>query len=184
MNNPDCTILQAACATIASLEVYEPVIIGDEEGQSLYIDAMTGYANPTNEALKEAERLFGNDTIVSNIVSVGSGKPELRQQQDACTRNRLSDILKQAINDTERVHNDIHHRFQDLGIYFRFNVEGIPPMNTSTGRITRMQTVAYLENMDNNLRMDRAVKSLQERKGIKALKELSTICALCIGNQT
>jgi hypothetical protein len=183
MSNPNCTILQAACATIASLEAYEPVIIGDEEeGQSLYIDAMAGYANPTNEALKEAERIFGKDTIVSNIVSVGSGKPGLRQQQDACTRTRLSDILKQAINDTERVHNDIHYRFQDLGIYFRFNVEGILPMNTSTGRITRMQTVAYLENTANNLRMDRAVKSLQERKGIKALKELSMIYASCIGN--
>jgi hypothetical protein len=179
MNIPDCTILQAACATIASPEAYDPVIIGDEDDQCTYMNAMTGYANPTNEVLKEAEKIFGKNAVVANLLSVGSGRLELRQQQDTGIMSQLSDLLKRAITDTERVHNDIYNRFQDLGIYSRFNAEGILPVTNSMRKTTRVQTAAYLEDAPNSHRMDRAVTSIRERKGVKSLKDLSTISSFC-----
>jgi hypothetical protein len=174
-SGPDCTILQAACATIASPEAYNPVAVGEEEKQSLYVDAMSGYASPTNEMLKEAEKVFGKNMVVANVVSIGSGKPELRQQKLGPSESQLSDLLKRAITDTERVHNDIQNRLQSLGIYFRFNVENILPMVNSIGQTTRVHTTAYLEEATTSQKMDVAVTSIQERKGIKSLRELSTM---------
>jgi hypothetical protein len=174
-SGPDCTILQAACATIAFPESFEPVVVGEEENQLLYVDAMGGYANPTNEMLKEAEKVFGKNVVVANVVSIGSGKPELRPQQLGPSGSQLGNLLKRAIRDTERVHNDIQNRLQSLGIYFRFNVESIPPMVNSIGQTTRVYTTAYLEEAATSQKMDVAVTSIQERKGIKPLKELSTM---------
>jgi hypothetical protein len=173
-SGPDCTILQAACATIASPESYDPILVGEEENQLLYVDAMAGYANPTNEMLKEAEKVFGKNAVVANVVSIGSGKPELRQQQIGPNGSQLSDLLKRAIMDTERVHNDIQNRFQNLDIYFRFNLECIITMVNSIGQTARVQTAAYLEEAATSQKMDVAVISIQERKGMKYLKELST----------
>ncbi|PVF91531.1 hypothetical protein CPB86DRAFT_316774, partial [Serendipita vermifera] len=146
MSPPDCSILQAACATIASPDAYDPVTIGDEGDQVLYIDAMAGYANPTNELLKEAEKVFGGEVMVANIVSIGSGQLDPEQQKHA----QLNDILRRAITDTERVHNDIQNRFQDLGIYSRFSVDAILSIDNTVVNTTRIKTAAYLEEALNN----------------------------------
>ncbi|CAG8592889.1 14986_t:CDS:2, partial [Acaulospora colombiana] len=178
MNTPNCTILQAACATIASPDSYEPVTIGEEDDQIECIDAMAGYANPTSELLKEAERVFGKTALVATITSVGSGKQELRQWQSDIAKKMLNDVLKRAITDTERVHNSIQSRFQDLGIYFRFNIESSPPFDSSTGKITKAQTMAYLEDAITSQRMDGVIKLIQDRKGIKALRDLNSITSV------
>jgi hypothetical protein len=170
MSTPDCTILQAACATIASPDAYDPILIGGEEEEESYLDAMAGFANPTNEMLKEAEKVFEKNAVVANIVSIGSGKLD---PQQVITRTQLSDLLNRAITDTERVHNDIQNRLQDLGIYFRFNVENILPMNNSIGNTTRVQTSAYLEDATHSQRMNGAVTSIQARNVTRPLKELS-----------
>ncbi|CAG8684129.1 7226_t:CDS:2, partial [Acaulospora colombiana] len=97
VNAPQCTILQAACATVAAPDAYEPVSIGEGDDVMTYIGAMNGYANPTNEMLKEAEKILGKDRLVATIISVGSGKLDLIHQQGS-----VNDILKRALLDTER----------------------------------------------------------------------------------
>ncbi|PVF91496.1 hypothetical protein CPB86DRAFT_183430, partial [Serendipita vermifera] len=106
MSTPECTILQAAYATIASPDAYEPVVVGDGDDSISYIDAMAGYSNPTNEMLKEAQKAFGKDGMVATIVSVGSGKLDVLRQRDS-TSPQLTDVLKRVLLDTERVHNNI-----------------------------------------------------------------------------
>jgi hypothetical protein len=170
---PDCTILQAACATIGSPDAYNPVKVGAGGDGSMYIDAMAGYANPTNEMIKEAEKVFGKDAVVATIISVGSGKPDQRRSGGDSAGLHLTDILKRAVLDTERVHNDIQNRFQDLGIYYRFNVYGVIPLSDSIEGTTREHTVSYLDEAMSNQRMDAAVNSVQGRMGVKPLKELS-----------
>ncbi|PVF95186.1 TPR-like protein [Serendipita vermifera] len=171
MSTPDYSILQAACAAIASPDAYDPVAIGDEGDQVLYIDAMAGYANPTNELLKEAERVFGKKVMVANVVSIGFGQLDLGKQK----HTQLNDMLRRAITDTERVHNDIQNRFQELSIYSRFSVEAIPSISNTVSNTTRIKTAAYLEEALNNQRMDRTVASLQVRNGVKPIKELNSI---------
>jgi hypothetical protein len=175
MRAPPCCISQAACATIASPEAYEPVLVGEGDEEVAYIDAMTGYANPTNEMLKEAEKVFGKNAMVSTIISIGSGKLDLRQKYDESGSMKLTDMIRRALLDTERVHNDIQSRFQDLGIYFRFSGEGLLPLYNNIGKITRTQNMTYLEEAIISRRMDGAVNSVQERKGVRSLRELSTI---------
>jgi hypothetical protein len=175
MSTPNCSILKAACATVASPETYEPVDIGEEDAKMGYIDAMAGYANPTSEIFKEAEKVFGKNALVATLISVGSGKVEPRQWKPDASGKKLSDILKRAITDTERVHNSIQSRFQDLGIYFRFNVEHAPPLEDSIGKTIRVQTVAYLEDEGTSQRMDGALTSIRERRGVKPLRELSIV---------
>ncbi|PVF93958.1 TPR-like protein [Serendipita vermifera] len=173
MMTPHCTILQAACATVASPDVYEPLILSDEDEEVTYIDAMAGYANPTNEMLKEAERLFGKNDIAATVISIGAGKLEQHQQRQGSAITQLRDIRSRATLDTERVHNDLQNRFQDLGIYYRFNVENVLPVQGSIGRTTRIQTMVYLEEAATSQRMDQAINSMQERKESQVLKELS-----------
>lgn len=72
MRSPKCTILQAACATIASPDVYEPMNLGRRFEEVIYQDALAGYTNPTNEGLKEAERVFGREALVGTILSIGA----------------------------------------------------------------------------------------------------------------
>ncbi|PVF91532.1 hypothetical protein CPB86DRAFT_878463 [Serendipita vermifera] len=171
MSTPDYSILQAACAAIASPDAYDPVAIGDEGDQVLYIDAMAGYANPTNELLKEAERVFGKKVMVANVVSIGFGQLDLGKQK----HTQLNDMLRRAITDTERVHNDIQNRFQELSIYSRFSVEAIPSISNTVSNTTRIKTAAYLEEASSNQRMDKTVASLQVRNGVKPIKELNSI---------
>jgi hypothetical protein len=175
MNPPSCSILQAACATIASPYSYDPVVVKENNDEMMYIGAMTGYANPANEMLKEAEKLFGKNAMVATIISIGSGKLIIGQNTNESGNMQLHDILRQAMSDTERVHNEMQGRFQDLGIYYRFNVDGAFPIHNNVGGATRLHTMAYLEEAATSQRMDGAVNSMQERKGLKPLKELSPV---------
>jgi hypothetical protein len=175
MRTPKCTILQAACATIASYEVYKPVVLGKGSEEVIYNDATVGYANPTNEAFKEAERLFGKEGIVATILSVGAGKPELRPSEANEESDGLNSLLKRVITDTERIHNDIQSRFRELGIYFRFNVERIHPIDKDSGRATKAHTTEYLKEEIINQKLDEAVTSINERKGVKALRDISML---------
>ncbi|PVF91230.1 hypothetical protein CPB86DRAFT_389523 [Serendipita vermifera] len=178
MDDPQCTILQAACVAIASPDAYDPIMVGEEDDNIAYIDAMTGYANPTNEVLKEAEKVFGKNAIVATIVSLGSGKPERRQQQQEPITMQLNDILRRTIWDIERVHNDVQNRFQDLGIYHRFNVEDPLPSKESTKQTTKAHAKAYLQEPFTIRRMDQAINSVRERKGVMILKDLNTISSV------
>ncbi|PVG00689.1 TPR-like protein [Serendipita vermifera] len=168
MNAPQGTILQAACATIASPDAYNPVVIGKGGDVMSYIDAMAGYANPTNEMLTEAEKVFGKNGLVATIISIGSGKLDVIRQQES-----VNDILRRTLSNTEPVHNNLQSRFGELGIYYRFSVENVISRNNR--EVTRAQTIAYLEEETNNQRMDGAVNSIHERKGLKPIKELNSI---------
>ncbi|PVG00686.1 hypothetical protein CPB86DRAFT_729099, partial [Serendipita vermifera] len=176
MSTPNCTILQAACATVASPDAYEPVVVRDEEGEMTYIDATSGYANPTNEMLKEAENVFGKDAVVATIISIGSGKSIMRQQEQGCTNVPLMNILRRVILDTERVHDDLQNRFQDLGIYYRFNADNVLPIrNRIEDTKTKSHTMTYVKEAATTQRIDQAIQSVQERSGVKTLKELNSI---------
>jgi hypothetical protein len=170
---PRCTISQAACAAIASIGTYEPLVINQGHNQVTYIDAMTGFANPTSEGLKEAERVFGKDEIVATIVSVGNGKADLRLINGDMGEDQVAKLLRRVATDTEHVHEDIQSRFRDLYVYFRFNVEHMPVSDAPTDGAVKMYSAAYLEEEAVSQRLDIAINSLRERKGIKPLKELS-----------
>jgi hypothetical protein len=155
---------------------------GEENDEMVYIGATAGYANPASEMLKEAEKVFGKNAMVATILSIGSGKLIIDQNSNELAKIQFNDMLRQTISDTERVHNEMQGRLLDLGIYYRFNVDSVLSTNSNLGGVTRVRTVAYLEEAATSQRMDGAVNSIQERKGLKPLKELSRVSSSRVTN--
>jgi hypothetical protein len=168
--SPSCTILQAACACIASPDTFDPVTIGVGHKRAVLIDAMVGYANPAKELLREAQDVFGEDAEVATIVSVGAGKGNVRLLFEHGREVGISDGLRRGIAMCEQVHEDLQTRFQKTTIYHRFNVEqevGIQP------EIVFARVSAYLREAVTSTRVDRAVESIHRRLTAEKLRDIS-----------
>ncbi|PVF94879.1 TPR-like protein [Serendipita vermifera] len=172
---PKCTIIQAACATIASPGIYEPLVLNQGHNQASYIDATAGYANPTNEGLKEAEKVFGKDQIVATIISVGSGKTSFRFMDNIADEDQVANLFRRIATDTEQVHKDVQNRLRELDIYYRFNVEDMSTSERRDEGTVKLYSSAYLEEDVVSQRLDSTIISIREREGIKPLKELNSI---------
>jgi hypothetical protein len=168
--SPSCTILQAACACIASPDTFDPVTIGVGHKRAVLIDAMVGSANPAKELLREAQNAFGEDTEVASIVSVGAGQRDVGVVFKDGREVGISDGLRRGIAMCERVHEDLQSRFQKAVIYHRFNVEqemGVEP------EIALARVSAYLGETMTSARMDCAVKSIHRRSTGVKLRDIS-----------
>jgi hypothetical protein len=168
--SPSCTILQAACACIASPDTFDPVTIGVGHKKATLIDAMVGSANPAKELLREAQNAFGEDAEVSSIISVGAGKRDVRVAFEDGREVGISQGLRRGIAMCERVHEDLQSRFQKAAIYHRFNVEqemGIQP------EIVLARISVYLREALTSGRVDSAVENIHRRSiGVK-LRDIS-----------
>ena len=128
--SPSCTILQAACACIASPDTFDPVTIGFGHKKAVLIDAMVGCANPAKELLREAQDMFGDDGEVASIISIGAGKGLVSVAFEDGREVGISEGLRRGIAMCEQVHDDLQGRLAETNIYHRFNVEhelGIDP---------------------------------------------------------
>jgi hypothetical protein len=168
--SPSCTILQAACACIASPDTFGPVPIGVGHKRAVLIDAIVGCANPAKELLREAQDLFGEDVEVSAIVSIGAGRGNVRVAFEDGREVGISDGLRRGIAMCEQVHEDLQTRFQKTSNYHRFNIEqemGGQP------EIVLACVSAYLREAVTGARVDSAVHSIHHRlTGVK-LKDIS-----------
>jgi hypothetical protein len=95
---PPCTILQAACASVAFPDRFLPVTLGSGHRRVILVDATVGYANPTKDLLLEAQEVFGEDAHVSAIVSIGSGKHAVSKPAERHEENGMMAALMQVIN--------------------------------------------------------------------------------------
>ena len=168
--SPSCTILQAACACIASLDTFDLVTIGVGHKKAVLTDAMVGYANPTKELLREAQDLFGEDGEVASVVSIGAGKGNFRVAFKDGREEGISEGIRRGVAMCEHVHEDLQGRLQEMNIYYRFNVEqetGIDP------EVILAHVSTYLREKAVSARVDSAVKSIQyQPTGVK-LKDIS-----------
>ena len=168
--SPSCTILQAACACIASLGTFDPVTIGVGHKKAVLTDAMVGYANPAKELLREAQDVFGEDGEVASVVSIGAGKGNFRVAFKDGREEGISEGMKRGVVICEQVHEDLQGRLQETNIYYRFNVEqetGIDP------EVILAHVSTYLREKAISTRVDSAVKSIKYRlTGVK-LKNIS-----------
>jgi hypothetical protein len=188
--SPSCTILQAACACIASLDTFDPVTIGVGHKKAVLTDAMVGYANPAKELLREAQDLFGEDGEVASVVSIGAGKGNFRVAFKDGREEGISEGIRRGAAMCEQVHEDLQGRLQETNIYYRFNVEqetGIDP------EVILAHVSTYLREKAVSARVDSAVKSIQyQPTGVK-LKDISecgsplglvlTVCRLSDDNR-
>jgi hypothetical protein len=160
---PPCTILQVACAAIASHDRFDPVTIGDGYNEVSLRSGIVGYANPTSELLKEAARVFGGDCWTATLVSIG-GK--------SATSSKDAQSLEVILTDTDSVHQDLYHRLHQLHVYFRFDVPHNPnPLNETQSMYWEIQN--YKTDGRISQLINEAVGSIRLRQQVKALSELS-----------
>jgi hypothetical protein len=163
---PPCTVLQAACAAIASHGHFDPVTIGDGYNEIDLRSGIVGYANPTSELLKESARVFGEDCWAATLLSIG-GKP-------VTPSNYVTNIqrLEAVVTDTDSVHRDLYHRLHQLNLYFRLDVLHYPTLLNDARSVYR-----EIQNYRNDERISQliseVVRSIRLRQQVKILSELS-----------
>jgi hypothetical protein len=170
MPPPPCTILQAACACVASPDKFMPVVLGEGPRRVLLVDAMAGHANPTKALLREAESVYGDDAEVANVVSVGAGKWSVQAVRDDGRGVGLDEALKQGIVSCEQVHEELQHRLRQSSVYFRFNVEKELDGKAET---ILAHTSAYLQESLTSSRLDEVLNCIQSRPAGMMLKDIS-----------
>ncbi|KAF8596369.1 FabD/lysophospholipase-like protein [Ceratobasidium sp. AG-I] len=167
---PDCTIVQAVRATMATPGMFKRAWIEEHTVKAAYIGGGLGCNNPTAQAIDEVDQVFPGRTI-QTIISVGSGQlrsasvPERRRLSQFLPSN-LIDTLGSIATDCERTNQELSRRFSRTpNAYFRFNTEhGMQDTDQSDpARLSqvRAHTETYLKDAVVTANMDRAVRSTE-----------------------
>lgn len=171
------TIVEALCATITIPSHFISTKIGLRLRQQDFIGGPLGSNNPTKELLKEANAIFGKDTRVAQILSLGAGKPRVLSLQASATLEDVGQLMKGMMADCEIVARELARRLYNVDAYHRLNVEagmeGIPIDNWTVLGSIESQTNAYTDTIAVTNALELSVKNLLERIGTATLEQLS-----------
>jgi hypothetical protein len=132
------TVIDAALASCSSQPNFAPVFSGSGYKRKLYMAAGLGANNPVGEVITEAHELFGGDSSVAFLLSLGTGHPgailiptpgEIPVPPSGATPvppdgNLDIDMLtRDMMNDCEQRAQEVERRLGRVGIYFRFSVQ-------------------------------------------------------------
>jgi len=110
-----------------------------------YIGASLGATNPVRELITEAHTLFGGDSGVASLLSLGAGHPGAISFP-AGEGVDLNRVMHDMMIDGEQRAHEIERQIGRVGIYFRFSVEqGM--QSDRLGRVAESaQVLAQTEN--------------------------------------
>ena len=153
---------------MASPDTFIPVSIGAGHKRVTLVDAMAVAANPAKVLLSEAQRVFGDDTEVVTILSIGAGKGDVWTLSTSGTE--LREAVKRATASCEPVHEELYARMRETAIYFRLNVErnSEPRLELSSASVS-----AYLGEGAVSDRLDDAINCIRDRSVGVRLKDIS-----------
>lgn len=159
-----CRIWEAARATSAAPSFFKPIKIG-KFGTS-FIDAAIGYNNPTPEVEKEAREIWGDDVEIHCLISIGTGKPDLRPfgtrlKAVAATLVRIATETEMTADAFPRAHPGL------TGRYFRFNVaRGLEEVGINEHErkdLISITTVNYLNELNTRTEVEKCLELLSRR---------------------
>jgi hypothetical protein len=162
---------------------FSPVKIGPRLRQQSFIGGAFGANNPTRELLKEASTVFGNESRVAQIVSVGSGIHPVLAMDSEANEATLNRLLNDMATDCEAVAQELHTRLYRVKAYLRLNVErgmeditmedwgGLGAIESHTGAYIAVASVS--DSLDSSLRQ------LSERFGTVTLGQVSKYIIVC-----
>ncbi|KAI9862173.1 MAG: hypothetical protein M1824_001554 [Vezdaea acicularis] len=117
----ECTIWQAARATSAAAMFFDPIEIGRQK----FVDGATGFNNPVEVVLEEAESIWPDARPrIQSLVSIGTGVPDLKDFGD--NLKEVVETLKAISTETEETEKRFFKNHKDRGVggrYFRYNVQ-------------------------------------------------------------
>jgi hypothetical protein len=116
------TVIDAALASCSAQPDFAPVSSGSGYKQKVYIAAGLGANNPVSDVITEAHELFGGDSSVAFLLSLGTGHPgtiPIPPDGDVDMHKLMRDMM----NDCEQRAQEVERRLGRVGIYFRFSVQ-------------------------------------------------------------
>jgi hypothetical protein len=159
------TVIDAALASCSAQPDFTPVSSGSGRKRKVYVAAGLGANNPVSDVITEAHELFGGDSSVAFLLSLGTGHPgTIPVPPDGNVD--IHKLMRDMMNDCEQRAQEVERRLGRVGIYFRFSVkQGM--QNIHGDQITdpswiSSQTDAYLldqktsENLDTLLQTSNA----------------------------
>jgi hypothetical protein len=141
-----------------------------------YITA-SGAANPIHEAITEAHLLFGGDSSVVSLLSLGTGHPGVIILPPSSGEAALHRVMRDIMHDCEQRAQEIEQRIGRVGIYSRFSVEqGM--QNDHPGKPVDVawivsQTEEYLTRHEIGEKLDVFIQIFGAQTGLITLDQLS-----------
>ncbi|KIM22765.1 hypothetical protein M408DRAFT_279360 [Serendipita vermifera MAFF 305830] len=174
--NPDPTIVEALCATMAIQSHFLPVKIGPPRRQKPFVGGAFGANNPTRLLLEEASNIYGKERRVAQIVSLGCGLPQVLSMNSS-DRQDTDNALKEMTADCERVANELATRLLNIDAYVRLNVNrGMETVRMEEwddlGAI-ETHTASYLTITFVSGSIDTSLRCLKERAGAVTLGQIN-----------
>jgi hypothetical protein len=140
--------------------------------------AASGAANPIHEVITEAHELFGGDSSVASLLSLGTGHPGIVTLPSAGGEATLHRIMRDMMQDCEQRAHEIEQRIGRVGIYSRFSVEqgmqNDPPGGPVDVAWVVAQTENYLTQRDTRGKLDLFVETFNAQAGPITLDQLGS----------
>ncbi|KIM20670.1 hypothetical protein M408DRAFT_47217, partial [Serendipita vermifera MAFF 305830] len=121
-SNTNLTIVEAICSTLATPSTFAPVVVGKRPRQQKYVGGVLRANNPTRELLKEAGNIFGEDTCIAQVLSLGTGRPQVFRLSNSIPSG-VSRVLEELTLDCEGVAADLSAQLSGVEAYLRLNVD-------------------------------------------------------------
>jgi hypothetical protein len=116
------TVVDAALASCSAQPDFAPVSSGSGYKKKVYVAAGLGANNPVSDVITEAHELFGGDSSVAFLLSLGTGHPGTIPVPADGTVD-IHRLMRDMMNDCEQRAQEIERRLGRVGIYFRFSVQ-------------------------------------------------------------
>ena len=178
-------MIEAALATCAAQPDFAPVSSGSGYRKKEYIGVGLGANNPVRDLITEAHSLFGGDSSVASMLSIGTGHPGIisfpADGGDVSLR-RLRDMM----NDCEQRAQEIEQQIGRVGIYFRFSVEqgmqNDSPAQAADPSWILAQTESYLTDAGICQKIGAFVHSIDSPSKVVSLDQLSMSAVLLMAH--
>jgi hypothetical protein len=140
--------------------------------------AASGAANPIHEVITEAHLLFGGDSSVASLLSLGVGHPGIITLPSAGGEATLHRIMRDMMDDCEQRAQEIEQRIGRVGMYSRFSVEQGMQNDHPRGPVDAAwivaQTEDYLTQHGTGEELDLFLKAFGAQPGLITLDHLSS----------
>ena len=169
--NANCMIWEAARATTAAPPFFKRIAIGEDgRAREDFLDGGLRHNNPANQVLLEARTIYGDETPLGCLLSLGTGHPGTigLPKPDAFQKMLpvgLIDVLKRIATSCEDTAHSLAQRFKGApDLYFRFTVTH-GARDISLEEWEKMQemethTKAYMEEVNISASIDAVVRIL------------------------
>jgi hypothetical protein len=180
------TVVDAALASCSAQPDFAPVSSGSGYKKKVYVAAGLGASNPVSDLITEAHELFGGDSSVSFLLSIGAGHPgTIPIPPDGSVD--IHRLMRDMMNNCEQRAQEVERRLGRVGIYFRFSVQqGM--QNTHGDQATDLnwiasQTEAYLSDLRTSENIDALLQTFNTPNRNVTLGQLgefmSCLCGSC-----